>query len=138
MGPVVFLAMVNDVASAAPSRWKYVNGITVGESRLSNSTAPSSSLPGFMNNISNQGSCDHMTLNVSKCGLMQLSFGGDPPSPLQITANDQTVPLITSMTLLGLTIRGDVKIMLRPAAKSRNVWSVTVASFSQTVAAERR
>ena len=33
VGPVVFLAMVNDVASAAPFKWKYVDDITVGESR---------------------------------------------------------------------------------------------------------
>ena len=57
-----------------------------------------------MNNISKQASCDHMTLNVSKRGLMQHSFGKNPPSPPQITTNDQTIPLITSVTLLGLTI----------------------------------
>ena len=68
------------------------------------SIAPRSSLPGIMNNISSQVSCDHMTLNVSKCGLIQLGFGRDSPSPPQITTNDQTVPLITSMTLLGATI----------------------------------
>ena len=70
----------------------------------SNSIAPSSSLPGVMNNISKQASCDHMTLNVSKCGLIQLSFGKNPPSPPQITINDQSILLITSMTLLGVTI----------------------------------
>ena len=104
VGPVSFLAKVNDLASTAPSKWTYVDDITIGESRPNTSIAPSSSLPGIMNNISNQASCDHMILNVSKCGLMQLSFGRDPPSLPQITTNNQTIPLITSMTLLGVTI----------------------------------
>jgi hypothetical protein len=32
VGPVVFLAMVNHVATSAPRRWKYVDDITAGES----------------------------------------------------------------------------------------------------------
>ena len=104
LGPVLFLAMFNDVASSAPFKWKYVDDITVGECRPSNSIAPSSSLPGVLNNISKQASCDHMTLNVSKCGLMQLSFGRNLPPPPQIITNNQTVPLITSITLLGVPI----------------------------------
>ena len=32
VGPVVFLAMVNQVAVDMPQRWKYVDDITVGES----------------------------------------------------------------------------------------------------------
>jgi len=96
--------MVNDVASAVPSKSKYVDDITVGESRPNNWTAPNSSLPGVMNNISIQASCDHMTLNVSKCGLMQLGFGRDPPPLPQITVHEQNVPITTSMTLLGVTI----------------------------------
>ena len=104
VGPVVFLVMVNDVASVAHFKWKYVDNINAGESRPNNSIVPSSSLSGVMNNISSQASCYHMTLNVSKCGLMQLGFGRDPPFPPQITTSDQTVPLITSMILLGVTI----------------------------------
>ena len=85
--------------------WKYVDDVTVGESRPINSTGPSSSLPGVLNNISSQASCDHMTLNVSKCGLMQLSFGRDPPPPPPTDRHQSSnLSLMTSMTLPGVTI----------------------------------
>jgi len=108
VGPVVFLAMVNDVASDAPHRWKYVDDITVGES--SNPSAP----PGMetqraMDSISECAQNNHMSLNVAKCGVMQCTFSKVPPPRLHITAHDQTVPNLPSMTLLGVTLLPSLK-----------------------------
>ena len=105
VGPVVFLAMVNDAATESPHRWKYVDDITVGEA----STDPSSNMQSIMDSICVQASRDHMTLNVNKCALMQISFRRDPVPPPLITANGQTVPITPVMTLLGVTLTGTLK-----------------------------
>ncbi len=109
VGPVVFLAMVNHVASSAPKRWKYVDDITVGESCSATSPAEECRLQGAMDNICEDASTDHMTLNVAKCATMQISFARTPPPPPEILANGETVPLVNSVTLLGVTISDSMK-----------------------------
>ena len=103
VGPVVFLAMVNQVAVYIPQRWKYVDDITVGES-CDPRTPPTSALQQAMDGISRFTTDNHMTLNVDKCGTMQCSFGRDPPPQLDITSNGRRVSNLLSMTLLGVTI----------------------------------
>ena len=51
VGSVVFLTMVNHVASDSPFRWKYVDDITVEESRRNTAPGPPSSLPQTMTAI---------------------------------------------------------------------------------------
>jgi len=109
VGPVVFLAMLNDVASDFPSRWKYVDDITIGESRPNKAPVPPSTLPHVMNGICAQASDDHMSLSINKCALLQVSFGRDPPPPLDITTNGQHVANVTSMTLMGITLHRSLK-----------------------------
>ena len=64
IGLVVFLAMVNQVATSAPRRWKYVDDITTGESRTTLDNI--SELQQAMDSICTDASEDHMSLNVSK------------------------------------------------------------------------
>ena len=81
VGPVVFLAMVDHVASGSPFHWKYVDHITVGESRRNTAPVPPRFLPQTMNDICIQASTDHMTLDINKCALLQASIGKIPPTP---------------------------------------------------------
>ena len=103
VGPVVFLAMVNQVAVDMPQRWKYVDDITVGE-LCDPHTPPTSGLQRAMDGISRFTTDNHVTLNVDKCGTMQCSFGRHPPPQLDITSNGRRVSNLPSVTLLGVTI----------------------------------
>ena len=62
-----------------------------------------------MNGICAQASDDHMSLSINKCALLQVSFGRDPPPPLDITTNGQHVANVTSMTLMGITLHRSLK-----------------------------
>jgi len=106
IGPVVFLAMVNQVATSAPKRWKYVDDITAGESRSTLDHTPE--LQQVMDSICADASEDHMSLNISKCATMQFHVGRrSPPRPI-ITANGQVVPFVSSVKLLGVTIQSNL------------------------------
>ena len=96
VGPVVFLAMVNQVAVDKPQRWKYVDDITVGES-CAPRTPPTSGLQQAMDGISRFTPDNHMTLNVDKCGTMQCSFARGRPPQLDITSNGRRVSNLSSM-----------------------------------------
>ena len=62
VGPVVFLAMVNQVAVDMPHRWKCVDDTTVGES-CDPRTPPTSGLQQAMDGISRFTTDNHMTLS---------------------------------------------------------------------------
>ena len=94
LGPVVFLAMVNEAATETDRRWKYVDDITVAESCNSRSTTPTTGLQDTMDVISTRSAADHMTVNVGKCMVMQCSFGKRVPPPPQVSANGNTVPIV--------------------------------------------
>ena len=62
-----------------------------------------------MNGICTQASDDHMTLSIKKCALLQVSFGRDPPPPLDISADGQHVITVTSMTLVAIALHHSLK-----------------------------
>ena len=78
VGPVVFLAMVDNVAHASPFHRKYVDNITIGESRPNKAPVPLSTLPQPMNGIRTQASGNHMTLSINECALLQVQFWQRP------------------------------------------------------------
>ena len=107
LGPTVFLAMVNDVASENQTRWKYVDDITVAEAynpRISAGTGTQQA----MDRIFTRATQDNMTLNVEKCAVMQCTLGGRP-RPVNVTANNSSVPVVTSLKLLGVTVLPSLK-----------------------------
>ena len=79
--------MVNDVAHDSPFRWKYVDDITIGESRPNRAPVLISILPQAMNGICTEASDDHMTLSINKCALLQVSFGRDPCSLCELAGS---------------------------------------------------
>ena len=62
-----------------------------------------------MDVISTRSAADHMTLNVGKCMIMQCSFGKRVSPPPQASAYGSTVPIVNSMTLLGVTLSPSLK-----------------------------
>ena len=107
IGPTVFLAMVNDVASEMVNRWKYVDDITVAESYVPQHKSGSGTQDA-MDFIYQRSLEDNMTLNIDKCAVMQCTVGRKP-HPVHITANISEVPVVSSLKLLGVTVLPSLK-----------------------------
>ena len=102
VGPVVFLAMVNPVAEEVQRRWRYVDDISLGESCKGRSPDPDA-LQNMMDGVCRRAHLDRVTLNAQKCAIMQFFFGRPQPPAPNVTANGQQVPVVNSITLLGVT-----------------------------------
>ena len=57
----------HDVASGAPTRWEYVDDITVGESRSISAVVLPSVMAQIIHDLCSQADDDHMDLSISKC-----------------------------------------------------------------------
>ena len=83
MGPILFLIMINDLASHSPlrpSHWKYVDGVTISEV---SSLGEVSSLQNDIDCISQWAQQNNMNLNPKKCKIMTtLKRAGVPPADL--------------------------------------------------------
>ena len=106
---LVFLAMVNEVATEMQHRWKYVDDITVAEVCDPKACTPPNGTQDAMDAISSRADNDHMSLNVGKCAVMQCAFSKRVPPPPVVSANDKTVPTVTTLTLLGVTLTPTLK-----------------------------
>ena len=107
IGPIVFLAMVNDVAQGHNDRWKFVDDITVAaRSKPTVSTNPV--LQHTMEAISADADNDHMLINIAKCCTMRITATKGPDlSPILV--NQTEVPHRQDMQLLGVTIQHNLK-----------------------------
>ena len=110
---------VNEMATETDRCWKYVNDIiTVGEScnpehpllLLDCRTVSAAGRQDCMDHICTRAAADHMTLNVEKCTVMQCSLASEfHLRHMQVSANGKTVPIVNSMTLLGITLSPSLK-----------------------------
>eukprot|EP00918_Siedleckia_nematoides_P068959 GHVU01150340.1.p2 GENE.GHVU01150340.1~~GHVU01150340.1.p2 ORF type:complete len:195 (-),score=13.98 GHVU01150340.1:788-1372(-) len=107
IGPTVFLAMVNDVASEMVNRWKYVDDIIVAESYVPQHKSGSGTQDA-MDFIYQRSLEDNMTINIDKCAVMQCTVDRKP-HPIHITANISEVPVVSSLKLLGVTVLPSLK-----------------------------
>lgn len=106
VGPVVFLAMINDVAADHPHRWKFVDDITtVTTSKRGGSQGDTQKV---MDSIGASAVQDHMSVNASKCATM-LVTASHSQAAAKVTAGDITIPLVESIKLLGVTVQSDLK-----------------------------
>lgn len=128
LGPVVFLAMVNEVAVTHNNRWKFVDDITLA-TRTKASTQTDTSLQHLMLATVDRAKEDHMAINTAKCATMRIALAKDLTStPLSI--DDTEIPHVTSMKLLGVTIQSDLKwdqqveVMITKASTRRYFISV--------------
>ena len=107
VGPVVFLAMVNNVLENHKDRWKFVDDITVSalsKPLISNNTT----LQNIMMETIEQAEQEHMVINTAKCATMRITTATkttfDP-----ITINGTQIPHVNSMKLLGIVIQSNLK-----------------------------
>ena len=109
VGPVVFLAMVNNVAEFQPNRWKFVDDITVA-SRSKHTAKNSPALQQAMSEICDTASNDHMLSNGAKCSTMHITACNKDQDFTNITARGtEIIPHVTAMKLLGVVIQHNLK-----------------------------
>ena len=75
LGPILFLVFVNDAMQFFLDRWKYVDDLSLKESRL---FSEESSMQTTINQLDTWSSENRMTLNDDKCKLMCITFMKDP------------------------------------------------------------
>ena len=109
VGPVVFVAMVNNIAEFQPNRWKFVDDITVA-SRSKPTANNNPALQQAMNEICDTASNDHMLVNGAKCSTMHITACNKDQDFTNITARGtEIIPHVTAMKLLGVVIQYNLK-----------------------------
>jgi hypothetical protein len=109
LGPILFLVMINDLASHSPlrsSNWMFVDDITISQAIHRNSP------PGIqqdLNSIDAWSMSNNMKLHPKKD--FTISFLHNPPQELSSTLSINSQPLekVTRFKLLGVTLQNDLK-----------------------------
>ena len=87
LGPIIFLAMVNDAALVTELRWKYVDDLSFVEIVPK---SQQSSMQEHVDSLSQWCDDNSMTPKPEKCKLMQISFlRNGPPPPVLVSLQHQ-------------------------------------------------
>ena len=78
LGPVIFLAMVDDVAADHPSRWKFVDVVMLAVTFSGKGSVDPGKTQLAMNTVSALAKRDHMTVNPRQCSPMLVTGSCSP------------------------------------------------------------
>ena len=102
LGPILFLIMINDLATHSPlrsSHWKYVDDVTISEV---SSLGEVSSLQNDIDCISQWAQQNNMNLNPKKCKIMTICPLKNKPLPPMLSINNLPLETVLSYKVLGL------------------------------------
>ncbi|KAI8497842.1 hypothetical protein Bbelb_244940 [Branchiostoma belcheri] len=105
LGPLIFLAVINDAGTPNSEYWKYVDDLNLGENRP---ICSPSSLQNDLNNLDEWSDRNHMLLNPKKCKVLQICFMKSPPPDPVLTLGGQTLSVVKQARLLGIQIQSDL------------------------------
>ena len=109
LGPILFLIMINDLATHSPlrsSHWKYVDDVTISEV---SSLGEVSSLQNDIHCISQWAQQNNMNLNPKKFKIMNICpLRNKPVSPM-LSINNLPLEAVSSYKVLGLTLCDTLK-----------------------------
>ena len=110
LAPIIFLSIINSAQESDRNSnihvWKYVDDLTIGESR---SYGKPSKIQNSMDSL-HQWTIDYnMTLNPTKCQVMQVYFGKKSPPNVDISISSQKLAVVEKVKLLGVIIDKDLK-----------------------------
>ena len=104
LGPILFLLMINDLASETPllsSHWKNVDDLTISEVIPSGGT---SSLQKDLDVIAQWSSRNNMNLNPKKCKELVIGSLRIRPDLGPLCVNERPLERVSSHKVLGFTI----------------------------------
>ena len=128
LGPIAFLGMINDAVCDTQTKvWKYVDDLTLGESRRYDSM---SSIQPTLDDLHDWSVSNHLMLNPTKCHVMQVYFGKKEQPVIDLHISDHHLEVVEKVKLLGVTIQCDLKwdsqvdnILKRAKAKNLSVYA---------------
>ena len=107
LGPTDFLGMINDAVCDTQTKvWKYVDDLTLGESRGYDST---SRIQPTLDDLHDWSVSNHLMLNPAKCHVMQVYFGKKEQPVIDLHIADHHLEVVEKVKLLGVTIQCDLK-----------------------------
>ena len=107
LGPIAFLGMINDAVCDTQTKvWKYVDDLTLGESKGYDST---SSIQPTLDDLHDCSVSNHLMLNPAKCHVMQVYFGKKEQPVIDLHIADHHLQAVEKVKLLGVTIQCDLK-----------------------------
>ena len=105
LGPLCFLMLINDALGDTDARWKYVDDSTIGMRVANNGDNTNyDELQNNVNNLQEWTSNNSVTINNSKTVVMHINFGAGAVNPPLITLGSNTLEVVESTKILGITI----------------------------------
>ena len=108
VGPLAFLAMINDAVHDEQDRLKYVDDLTIYESCPINTIQESSHLQRITDNLCDWAEENKMVLNAQKCQVMHFFTAKKPVVLPDTMIHGKSLPIVTETKLLGITISSDL------------------------------
>ena len=107
LDPIAFLGMINDAVCDTQTKvWKYVDDLTLGESRGCECT---SSIQPTLDYLHDWSLSNHLMLNPAKCHVMQVYFDKKEQPIIDLHIADHHLEIVEKVKLLGVTIQCDLK-----------------------------
>ena len=107
LGPVIFLTSINSSADPVYTKcWKYVDDLTLSENRNINTA---SKIQDDLNNLSDWAVNNKLSLNPSKCQVMQIYLGKKEPPVAEFSVLDVQLQQVQSAKLLGVIFQHNLK-----------------------------
>ena len=110
LGPVVFLAMVNDVALDIPDKRKFVDDISLAVRGAAGGTVDVSSVQRVMDAVCAAAERDHVIVNAGNCATMLVSARRYAEQSTPVTVGYQDIPQVDSLRLLQKTLKWDLHV----------------------------
>ena len=104
LGPITFLAMINDAATCTKNRLKYVDDLTIFQSCPVNDVSDTSTLQDVTDAIYQWASENRMVINTQKSKVMHFYTAKKPLVLPDISINGNSIPISTTSKLLGVSI----------------------------------
>ena len=104
LGPIAFLAMINDAASGTQNRLKYVDDLTIYQSCPLDSVAITNTLQDLTDGIHQWANNNRMVINIDKCKIMHFQTAKKPVVLPDISISGKSIPVCTTHKLLGINV----------------------------------
>lgn len=108
IGPIAFLAMINDAARSTENRLKYVDDLTIYQSCPIDRVEDRNKLQDLATEICQWANTNKMVINTEKCQVMHFYTAKRPLVLPDITLNGKSIPISSTNKLLGVKISNSV------------------------------